>query len=339
MAAISPSGVLDSSMAVGIANISPSSLCSGSRNSSIIHAISSVVSLIGSNAFVHLYDNEIISGIIHAISGMVPLIDSNAFVHRHNIHTSAEDQKSGPGGPWDCGLNATWYQDKSSVPSNAPMGSVPKCSRCGRIGHLASIFGAPRRFEGNCAACGEYGHLCRFCVTTRRSIPMQPHANVVTASGGGCGDSSCDHDDGGSKGVIWADQKTGGMPSGGHFFALQSALTAAYLSDRMLSSIPNSPSGSTVWIGDSASSVHGTGSGKFVYNKRRPLPGEAFLLIGDGRKVKVECFGSLDVVFHCKNDMRVTLENVAVVPGLAFDLMSFNCIQEKHDILMNRDGT
>ena len=57
---------------------------------------------------------------------------------------------------------------------------------------------------------------------------MQPHANVVTASGGGSGDSSWDHDDGGSKGVTWADQQTGGMPSGGHLFALQSALTAAY---------------------------------------------------------------------------------------------------------------
>ena len=44
---------------------------------------------------------------------------------------------------------------------------------------------------------------------------MQPHANVVTASGGGSGDSSWDHDDGGSKGVTWADQQTGGMPSGG----------------------------------------------------------------------------------------------------------------------------
>ena len=85
--------------------------------------------------------------------------------------------------------------------------------------------------------------------------------------------------------------------------------------------------------------MHGAGSGNFVYNKRRPLPGEAFLLIGNGRKLKVEWFGSLDVVFHCKDDVRVTLENVAVVPGLAFDLMSFNCIKEKHDILMNRDGT
>ena len=220
------------------------------------------------------------------------------------------------------------------------MGSVPKCSRCGRIGHLASICGAPRLFEGYCAACGEYGHLRRFCVTTRRPIPIQPHANVVTASGGGCGDSSWDHDDGGSKGVTWVDQQTGGMPSSGHFFALQFALTAAYPPDHMLSSFfPNSPPGSTVWIGDSASSVHGADSGKFVYNKRRPLSAEAFLLIGDGIKLKVECFGSLDVVFHCKDGVRVTLENVAVVPGLAFDLMSFNCIQEKHDILMNRDGT
>ena len=85
--------------------------------------------------------------------------------------------------------------------------------------------------------------------------------------------------------------------------------------------------------------MHGTGSGKFVYNKRRPLSGESFLPIGYGRKLKVECFGSLDVVFHCKDDVRVTLENVAVVPGLAFDLTSFNCIQEKHDISTNRDGT
>ena len=108
----------------------------------------------------------------------------------------------------------------------------------------------------------------------------------------------------------------------------------------MFSSIfPNNPPGSTVWIGYGASSVHGIGSGKFVFNKRRPLPAEASLLIGDGRKLKVGCFGSLDVVLNCKVDVRVTLENVAVVPGLAFDLMSLRCIQEKLEILMNRDGT
>ena len=64
-----------------------------------------------------------------------------------------------------------------------------------------------------------------------------------------------------------------------------------------------------------------TDPGKFVYNKRRPLPAEEFLLAGDGRKLEVECFGLLDVVLHCKDDVRVTLENVAVVHGLAFNLI------------------
>ena len=65
-----PAGVAvrsNSSMAVGITNISSSSLCSSKRTISICHATSSVV----------------------------PLIGSNAFVHRHNVHTSAEDQRLG----------------------------------------------------------------------------------------------------------------------------------------------------------------------------------------------------------------------------------------------------
>ena len=61
--------------------------------------------------------------------------------------------KSGPGGPWDCGQNAAYYQEEEPVPANAPMGAIHKCSRCGRYGPLASICGAPLRFEGNCAAC------------------------------------------------------------------------------------------------------------------------------------------------------------------------------------------
>ena len=34
----------------------------------------------------------------------------------------------------------------------------------------------------------------------------------------------------------------------------------------------------------------------------------------------------------------MTLEDVAVVPSLAFDLMSINCIQERYDVLTNREG-
>ena len=306
MAAISPAGVLDSSMAVeiDIGPTSPSSLYTSNIINNICHAISSVVSLIGSNAFVHLYDSDIISRICHATSSVNAIIGRNAFVYRHIIHTSAEDQSLGLEG---CG-----------TAGRTPRGT--KKNRRSHRTHRWAPYPSVHDAEGSDiwpASVGRHVGL--------RGIA---HANVVTVSGGGRGDSSRDQDDGGSKGVTWADQQTGDMPSGGHFFALQPALTAAY-----------SPDYATVWVGDSASSVHGTGSGKFMYNKRHPLSAEAFLLIGDGRKLKVECFGSLDVVFHRKDYVRVTLENVAVVPGLAFDLTSFNSIQEKHDILMNRDGT
>ena len=77
------------------------------------------------------------------------------------------------------------------------------------------MFGAPLRFERNCVAGGEYGHLRRFCVTIHRPNSIQPHTNVVTASGGDSGNPSWDHNDGGSRGVAWADQQTSGLPSGG----------------------------------------------------------------------------------------------------------------------------
>ena len=37
-------------------------------------------------------------------------------------------------------------------------------------------------------------------------------------------------------------------------------------------------------------------------------------------------YGDLDLDLHCEQDVRVTLTNVAVVPGLAFDIMfSIGC--------------
>ena len=73
-------------------------------------------------------------------------------------------------------------------------------------------------------------------------------------------------------------------------------------------------------------------------NKRLPRPEETYLHIGNGQKLKVEWFESLDVVLHCKEDVPVTLEDVAVVPSLAFDIMSINCIQERYDVLLNSEG-
>ena len=123
-------------------------------------------------------------------------------------------------------------------------------------------------------------------------------------------------------------QYTGPDSTGCYFIALKFALTAAYpppitCSPRFFQIDP--------WIDcldcDSASSAYMTDPSKFVYNKRRPLPAEAFLLTDDGRKLKVECFGSLNIVWHCKDDVRVTLENVAVVPALALNLIILTALR------------
>ena len=120
-----------------------------------------------------------------------------------------------------------------------------------------------------------------------------------------------------------------GMESDRHCFTLQFALNTALPLRHLSSLFPHAPPGSSIWVGDSGSSVHGTGSDQFVYNKRLHRPEEAYLHIGNGHKLKVEWLGSLDVVLHCKEDVPVTLEDIAIVPSLAFDLMSINCIQER----------
>ena len=129
-----------------------------------------------------------------------------------------------------------------------------------------------------------------------------------------------------------------GMGPDRHCFTLQYALNTAMALHHLSSLFPHAPPGSLIWVGDSGSSVHGTGSDQFVYNKRLPRPEETYLHIGNGHKLKVEWFGSLDVVLHFKEDVPVTLEDVTVVPSRALDLMSINCIQERYDVLMNREG-
>ncbi|CAB1098118.1 unnamed protein product [Ectocarpus sp. CCAP 1310/34] len=100
---------------------------------------------------------------------------------------------------------------------------------------------------------------------------------------------------------------------------------------------PHRP-GSTVFLGDTGAVVHVVASGEKVYNRRPPLPEERLLMLGDGKHIPVEFFGDLDVIFHCPEDVRVTLQNVGVVPGLALDILSLNKIQDRHEIKLNRHG-
>ncbi len=78
---------------------------------------------------------------------------------------------------------------------------------------------------------------------------------------------------------------------------------------------PNLTPGSEVWAMGSPS-VHMTTSDELVYNKRRPRsPEEARVQGLGGSYLTVEWFGSLDLTVHCGEDVRVTLTEVAVIPG------------------------
>ena len=102
--------------------------------------------------------------------------------------------------------------------------------------------------------------------------------------------------------------------------------------------------GATTMIGDSGASRHTFGDGTHVRNKRLPAAEEAYLIIGDGERLPVACYGDLDLVLHCEryrkpwSKVRVTLKNVAVVSDIWFDLISFNEIQETHPVLLDKEG-
>ena len=61
-------------------------------------------------------------------------------------------------------------------------------------------------------------------------------------------------------------------------------------------------------------------------------------MLGDGKCMTVGFYGDLDLDLHCEQDMRMTLTKVAVVLDLAFDIVSFNRMQEKHEIILNGAG-
>ena len=129
----------------------------------------------------------------------------------------------------------------------------------------------------------------------------------------------------------------------GGFFTLQHLCSInPNPSSQMLSTISslftNRRPGSTIFLGDTGAVIHGVSSADCVYNRRKPRPWERYLMLGNGQCTPVGLYGDLDLDLHCDQDVRVTLTNVAVVPGLAFDIVSFNRIQEKHEIVLNGAG-
>ena len=92
---------------------------------------------------------------------------------------------------------------------------------------------------------------------------------------------------------------------------------------------------SKILIGDSAASIRCTGDSALFYKKIFPTSDEKYLIIDDGKKMDTKFFRCIDAVVHCAEDVVVTLRNVAFVPGVPFDLYSFNMIQQEHAITLD----
>ena len=77
-----------------------------------------------------------------------------------------------------------------------------------------------------------------------------------------------------------------------------------------------------------------------IHNVRPPPPGRKTITIGDRRgKKKLELIGNINVIFHGKTDQRITLIDVAYVPGLGFNLYSLHAVQRTHLIVSDASGT
>ena len=68
----------------------------------------------------------------------------------------------------------------------------------------------------------------------------------------------------------------------------------------------------------------------------RPLfPDQGEVTTSDGTRLRVECVGNINVVFHGRNDEPITLCDVSYVPDLRFNLFSFHKAQETHVIIFS----
>ena len=94
-----------------------------------------------------------------------------------------------------------------------------------------------------------------------------------------------------------------------------------------------------VWIADSGASCHMTHDRTRIYNARPPPPGRETITIGDRRRIKVEHIENMDVIFHGKGDQRITLIDVAYVPGLGYNLYSLHSIPRTRLIVSGASGT
>ena len=95
---------------------------------------------------------------------------------------------------------------------------------------------------------------------------------------------------------------------------------------------------SDVWIGDSGASCHMTNDASKMYCMRPPHFDQREVIASDGTRLKVECVGNIDVVFHGRSDESITMIDVSFVSDLKFNLFSFHNAKQTHATILDAGG-
>ena len=117
---------------------------------------------------------------------------------------------------------------------------------------------------------------------------------------------------------------------------------SGFVSNSSARMVPNSAfasqshnSRSDFWIGDSGVSCHMTNDASKMYCMRPPHFDKKKVITSDSTRLKVECAGNIDVIFHGRSDESITMIDVSYVPDLKFNLFSFHKAQQTHVIFLD----
>lgn len=83
-----------------------------------------------------------------------------------------------------------------------------------------------------------------------------------------------------------------------------------------------------VWIRGNGVSTH-TRADSTMCNCVPSTPEKATIFVGNSTKYSVDCYGELDVLFHSKQDVRITLTGVTFISSLGCNLFNLHAMQVK----------
>ena len=218
-----------------------------------------------------------------------------------------------------------------------------------------------------CFRCGQPGHFCAECRTVPSAplnacppapynTPQHDHqANYSATSPGDYASSSEEY--GHQMPTPPAPQGTPTPSDSSWSFSTERAVMTQFCppgesvglsgfvsnsSDRV---VPNSAfasqshnSRSDIWIGDNDVSCRMTNDASKMYFMRPPHFDQKEVITSDGFRLKVECVGNIDVIFHGRSDEPITMIDVSYVPDLKFNLFSFHKAQQTHIIILDAAG-